>query len=150
MSNWANRVSPSLCGSLCLNSSSPKFMMVWPSMFHRSRSRRDIGIENCWTVQNNQDLTSSFDHWRGFDEILSISQVLVISLLTWSAARSSRGSIFTSDRVGLRGLCACLDPSLRGSFLTSDLFIALSLVLLCSLTKPVVTPKSNGFRLYFV
>ena len=37
-------------------------------------------------------------------EILSAWQVWEISFLTWSAARSRRGSIFTSDNVGLRGL----------------------------------------------
>jgi len=86
-----------------------------------------------------------------------------MSLLTWSAAKSNMGSIFTvSDNVRARGLCSPTVGGLisPGSVLTtvgvgvrlwtvvgSDDIVLLVLV---SVTKPTPTPKLKGLRLCFV
>merc|ERR1712218_183401 len=68
----------------------------------------------------------------------SILQVDSMSFLTCSTARSSTGSIFTSD----------FASSSSSFFFCTDL--CSTAALLRSLMNPVVTPKSKGFRSHFV
>lgn len=71
--------------------------------------------------------------------MLSISPVVSMSFLKCSMAKSRTGSILTSAR-----FVVSFPVIGTASFLKDEVLVDSLL-----LTKPVVTPKSNGLRLYF-